>query len=85
MVVDLHGFNLKDAKEEVICTLEDILAKGQRKVAIIHGYRNGQVLKNYFQSEQFLEDMNANGYGLNPKIHLNNPGMTSFTVKSYSQ
>ncbi len=46
---------------------------------IIHGYRNGQVLKNYFRSKEFLVDLTDVGYEL---IELNhpNPGVSMFKI-----
>lgn len=84
MLIDLHGFCLEDALEEVVDKLNGLVANGQQQLEIIHGYRNGQVLKNYFQSKQFLKDMRAYGYDLSPKRKVKNPGITRFTVKPKS-
>lgn len=84
MLIDLHGFCLKDAIEEVLCKLNELVANGQQLLEIIHGYRNGQVLKNYFQSKEFLKDMKACGYIVTPKHKGKNPGMSRFNVKPNS-
>jgi len=70
---------LFDATEEVINNLESCLSSEDNILFIIHGYRNGQVLKNYFRSKEFLEDMTGEGYKL---IELNqpNPGASKFKI-----
>jgi len=67
--------------EEVVWKLKECIATGQDKLHIIHGYRYGQVLKNYFQSKRFLQDMKSFGLILKPKFYSNNPGLTGFEVK----
>ena len=76
---DLHGFRLFEAIEEIIGIIEGCLSSGYNLLFIIHGYRNGQVLKNYVRSKEFLEDMIREGYKL---IELNhpNPGASRFKV-----
>ena len=81
MQIDLHGFCLNEAKEEVFWKLKEIVLNEQNQLDIIHGFRNGQVLKKYFQSKQFLEDIKIYGYVLKPKTNLKNPGMTSFNIR----
>ena len=78
MISDLHGFGLFDAIEEIIDILED--CKSLREtLLIIHGYRRGQVLKNYFQSKKFLRDMADEGYKLIELTHPN-PGASMFKI-----
>ncbi|MBA7541801.1 hypothetical protein ES705_34117 [subsurface metagenome] len=68
-----------DAIEEIINNIERCLSSRDNILFIIHGYRNGQVLKNYFRSKKFLEDMTNEGYKL---IELNhpNPGASKFKI-----
>ncbi|MHA1147757.1 MAG: Smr/MutS family protein [Promethearchaeota archaeon] len=71
MKCDLHGFRLFDAIEEVINFIEVCLSSGDRILFIIHGYRHGQVLKNYFRSKEFLEDMKDERFNLKELSHPN--------------
>jgi len=70
---------LFDAIEEIINIIEYCWSSGDRILFIIHGYRNGQVLKNYFRSKEFLVDMADVGCKL---IELNhpNPGVSMFKI-----
>lgn len=79
MRIDLHGLILFDAKEEVVNTIEICKSKGDHRLFIIHGYRNGQVLKNYFRSKKFLEEMKDLGHNLKI-ICDSDPGTTLFRI-----
>ncbi len=79
MKCDLHGFRLFDAIEEIINRIESCSSSGENLIFIIHGYRNGQVLKNYFRSKEFIEDMDDEGYRLKELIHPN-PGASMFII-----
>ncbi|MFW9970626.1 MAG: Smr/MutS family protein [Candidatus Odinarchaeota archaeon] len=76
---DLHGFRLFEAIEEILDVLEDCLSSGDKNLFIIHGYRNGQVLKNYVRSKKFIQDMASEGYILK-EVNLPNPGASMFKV-----
>ena len=47
MQIDLHGFCLNEAKEEVFWKLKEIVSNEQNQLNIIHAFRNGQVLRKY--------------------------------------
>ncbi len=79
MKCDLHGFRLFDAIEELINIIEVCLSSGESIIFIIHGYRNGQVLKNYFRSKKFLEDMADEGFKLK-QLNQSNPGVSVFKL-----
>ena len=85
MLVDLHGFCLNDAVEEVVWKLNELISAGKEKLDIVHGFRRGQVLKNYFQSNRFLQDMKKFGFQLKPKFYANNPGLTCYQVLRIKQ
>ncbi len=55
------------------------LSSGDRILFIIHGYRHGQVLKNFFRSKEFLEDMKDEGYNLKELSHPN-PGVSMYKI-----
>ena len=76
---DLHGYRLFDAIEEIIGVIECCISSGDSDIFIIHGYRRGQVLKNYFRSSKFLEDLSDVGYYLKEIIHPN-PGASMFKI-----
>ena len=79
MKCDLHGLKLFDAIEEIIDILGDCISLRDYRLLIIHGYRRGQVLKNYFRSRKFLKDMASEGYRLKELKHPN-PGASLFIV-----
>ena len=79
MKCDLHGFRLFDAIEEIRNNIESCSKSGEKVIFIIHGYRNGQVLKNYFRSKEFIEDMVDEGYKLKELPHPN-PGASMFKI-----
>ena len=79
MECDLHGFTLYDAIEEIIYTLELCIALGEKSLCIIHGYQHGKILRNYFRSKAFLEDMKHEGYNLEEANHPN-PGISIFKI-----
>ncbi len=79
MISNLHGFRLFEAIEEIIEILEDCISSREYILLIIHGYRRGQVLKNYFRSKKFLEEMKDEGYNLKELNHPN-PGATMFKI-----
>ena len=76
---DLHGFRLFEAVEEIIDTIESCVSLGDFILFIIHGYRHGQVLKNYFRSKKFIEEMMELGYHLR-MLNQPNPGVTAFKL-----
>ena len=79
MEIDLHGFELWDAIDEILYKLEECKIKGERELLLVHGYKSGQVLKNYLRSKRFLTEMAQEGYNLKMKEILNS-GMTSFEI-----
>jgi len=79
MEIDLHAFELWDAIEEVVYKLEDCKIKGVQEISIIHGYKSGHVLKNYFQSDGFLIEMAREGFKLKRK-QSSNPGFSVFEI-----
>ncbi|MFX0073594.1 MAG: Smr/MutS family protein [Candidatus Hermodarchaeota archaeon] len=79
MKCDLHGFRLFDAIEEIIDFIDSCISSGERLIIIIHGYKHGQVLKNYFRSKEFIEDMEDEGFILKELTHPN-PGASLFRI-----
>ena len=79
MEIDLHGYELWDAIEEMCYRLEECNIKGIREIAIIHGYQHGQVLKHYFRSEGFLKDMFKEGFKLRGKT-TTDQGVSYFEI-----
>lgn len=79
MKIDLHGYELWEAIEEIILILEECKIKGESQLELIHGYRQGQVLRNYFRSEKFLDKMAREGYKIARKPSKN-PGISIFEL-----
>ena len=80
MKIDLHGNILVEALDEILLCLEECELIGDNHVEIVHGYRHGQILKNYVQSEKFIREMARAGYAL---IRTNSPnrGTSCFELK----
>lgn len=54
---------------------------GIEGLILIHGYRHGQTLKNYFRSETFIREMRDAGFEIN-LIKTDNPGSIGLTLKN---
>lgn len=52
---------------------------GKDRLNIIHGYRGGTVLRDYFQSEEFYIDMKIKGFYVKG-IKMKNYGSTIFKI-----
>ena len=77
--IDVHGHELWGAIDEVISCLEECKLNGDGKITIIHGYKHGQVLRNYFRSNKFLVETKREGFQLK-MINNSDPAITSFTI-----
>jgi len=77
--IDLHGFNLETAIIEVFYALDECLVIGESELEIIHGYKRGQVLKNFFNSDYFLLNAEQKGYPIRKKLN-SNPGKTCLII-----
>ena len=80
MEIDMHGFELWEALEEIVFYLEECKAKDIKEISIIHGFHGGKVLKNYIQSEGFLKEMAREGFQLERKEN-SNPWRFKFPLK----
>ena len=79
MKIDLHGKVLIEALDEILLCLEECEVLGDRHIEIVHGYHQGQVLKNHIQSERFIREMARCGYKLIQKSRPNK-GTTCFKL-----
>jgi len=77
--IDVHGHELWGAIDEVLSALEECKINGEREINIIHGYKHGQVLKNYFRSIKFLGEMTREGFRLKMK-DTSDPAISSFVI-----
>ena len=77
--INVHGHELWGAIDEVLSALEECKIKGHRDINIIHGYKHGQVLKNYFRSNKFLAEMAREGFRLKFKVN-SDPEISSFVI-----
>jgi len=77
--INLHGHELWGAIDEVLSVLEECKINGDGEINIIHGYKHGQVLKNYFRSNKFLVEMAREGFRLKKK-EFSNSGESTFTI-----
>lgn len=77
--INVHGQELYGAIDEVLITLEECKLNGDEEIKIIHGYKHGQVLKNYFRSNKFLAELGRQGFRLKMK-DISNPAISSYTI-----
>ena len=77
--INVHGHELWGAIDEVLSVLEECKIKDEREINIIHGYKHGQVLKNYFRSNKFLAEMAREGFRLKFKA-ISDPAISSFAI-----
>lgn len=77
--IDLHGFELATAKTELYYALKECIMNNDDEIEIVHGYQHGSVLKNYIESNYFIQDMKKSGFILRLKS-MPNQGSTIFTV-----
>jgi hypothetical protein len=76
---DLHGFELAEAWVEILQALRECQINDDSKLEIVHGYKHGQVLKDYILSSQFIKDTTKAGFLLK-KVQSVNPGTTLFSI-----
>ena len=79
MEIDVHGYKLWDAIEEIIFSLEEARSKSISEIKIIHGYKHGKVIKDYIRSEGFIKELEHQGFKLR-LVQIDNPGTSSFKI-----
>ena len=77
--INIHGQELWGAIDEVLGVLGECKINGDGEIDIIHGYKHGQVLKNYFRSNKFLVEMAREGFRLKMK-DISDPAISSFVI-----
>ena len=77
--INVHGHELWSAIDEVLSALEECKLKSDGEINIIHGYKHGQVLKNYFRSNKFLAAMARKGFRLEMK-DISDPAISSYII-----
>ena len=63
----------------MLSALEECKINGDGEITIIHGYKHGQVLKNYFRSNKFLVEMAREGFQLKMKA-ISDSAISSFVI-----
>ena len=56
MQLDLHSFTLKEAKEQIKKTITYCYNNNINSIEIIHGFNNGQQIKNYLKNSKTLRN-----------------------------
>jgi NDP-sugar pyrophosphorylase family protein len=80
MEIDVHGLHLWESIDEILYYLEECRTNGIHEIIIIHGYRHGNILKEYIRSEGFIIEMEKAGYNLEMKPPRRE-GITQFELK----
>ena len=76
---DVHGYELWGAIDEVLSALEECKINGDKELTIVHGYKHGQVLKNYFRSNKFLAEVAREGFRLQMR-NISDPATSAFVI-----
>ena len=79
MELDLHGFELDEAKMEVLHALAECLATEDTVLDLVHGY-HGAILLRYFRSTRFRAAMARQGFGI-LRMEVINQGKTRYHLK----
>ena len=81
MKINLHGFSLDDALDEISYKLEECREIGDFILEIIHGYKHGTKIKDYLMLDLFLKEFSHRGYYLSLR-NISNKGTTIFELKT---
>ena len=79
--LDLHGFYLKEAIKVVEFNLNKCKENKIKGLVLVHGYRHGNILRNYFRSESFIREMGVFGFEIEV-IDVSKPGSTGIILKN---
>ena len=82
--VDLHGLYVREAILKVKETLFEFNELGDNEITLIHGYRHGHALKDYFRSDEFIREMENFGFAIN-LVQITDPGTTGFSFRFISK
>ena len=82
--VDLHGLYVKEAILKVKETLIEYYELGCDEITLIHGYRHGHALKDYFRSDDFIREMENFGFRIN-LVQITDLGTTGFSFRFISE
>ena len=80
MIFDVHNLYLKDAIDEILYKLEECKESGDNILQIIHGYKHGNVIKDYLRSKGFISDIGKLGYKLIDK-NFSKEGVSVFKIR----
>ena len=84
MKINLHGFSLDDALDEILYKLEECREIGDFILEIIHGYKHGTKIKDHLRSDLFLKELSHRGYYLSLR-NISNKGTTVFELKTFKK
>jgi len=84
MKINLHGFSLDDALDEILYKLEECREIRDFTFEIIHGYKHGTKIRDYIRSDLFLKDLSRRGYNLSLR-NISDKGTTVFELKIWKK
>ena len=79
MELDLHGFELDEAKMEVLQALAECRMNEDAVLDLVHGY-HGAILLRYFRSGQFRARMAREGFAIQ-RMEVMNRGKTRYHLQ----
>jgi hypothetical protein len=80
MELDLHGFELDEAKMEVLHALAECRVNEDAVLDLVHGYHHGSILLRYFRSARFRAQMAREGFVIQ-RMEVVNRGKTRYHLK----
>lgn len=73
---DLHGYSVKDARDEIFYCMRKAIKKGYDEIHLIHGFNRGTGIRDYLDSSEFREDCKIEGMELISISRFKNKGDT---------
>ncbi|UYP44770.1 hypothetical protein NEF87_001055 [Candidatus Lokiarchaeum ossiferum] len=80
MQIDLHGYNLAEAIEDVCWRATEAVQSGDHVLEIVHGFHRGQVLQTHFTSYAFKQEMQRIGIQIQYDPASSDEGFSVFTM-----
>ena len=74
--IDLHELSLWEAKDNILQAISQAYCDGELKIKFIHGYNRGTVIRDYLDSQEFVDDMMNEGIWVKNVYRQTNPGVT---------
>lgn len=79
MKIDLHKSELSEAVVDLLVAIRECKINHDSILEIVHGFKHGQVLRNFVRSPKFIQLVAKEGFSIKKKA-ITNPGSTIFEI-----